>query len=129
MSRVLPTPVASAKQMDGNSRSKSVTFGNSDLMIASAAAASGDLLGGTISVMRSRISSDSRCDGRKLNRPARALTCRFILFFHSKSVRSPNRQGSRLNSVGCQDNFSATHANDLPNDFAARFFGVTSVRA
>ena len=29
ISRVLPTPVASAKQSDGNSRSKSVTVGNS----------------------------------------------------------------------------------------------------
>ena len=36
ISRVLPTPVASAKQSDGNSRSKSVTVGNSLRMTSSA---------------------------------------------------------------------------------------------
>ena len=34
---------------------------------------------GTISQTRSRISSDSRCGGRRLRRPAMALTCRFML--------------------------------------------------
>ena len=34
--------------------------------------------GGTISVIRSRISSDCRWGGRRLNRPAMALTWRFI---------------------------------------------------
>ena len=37
INRVLPTPVASAKQSDGNSRSKSVTVGYSLRMISSAA--------------------------------------------------------------------------------------------
>ena len=35
--------------------------------------------GGTISVMRSRISSERRCGGRRLRRPAMALTWRFIV--------------------------------------------------
>src|ERR1035437_2063362 len=82
MSRVLPTPVASAKQKDGNSRSKSVTVGNSQRRISSAAAMSGPLCGGMISVMRSRISSERRCGARKLNRPAMALTLGFILLEH-----------------------------------------------
>ena len=43
MSRVLPTPVARAKQSEGNSRSKSVTEGNSLWMAASAAATIGIL--------------------------------------------------------------------------------------
>ena len=44
ISRVLPTPVASAKQSDGNSRSKSVTDGNSLRIAASAAATSAPFL-------------------------------------------------------------------------------------
>jgi hypothetical protein len=58
MSRVLPTPVAKAKHSDGNSRSKSVTVGNSLRIAASAAVRSTAFLGGTISVIRSRISSE-----------------------------------------------------------------------
>lgn len=34
-------------------------------------------LGGTISVMRSSISIERRCGGRRLRRPSRALTCGF----------------------------------------------------
>ena len=79
INRVLPTPVASAKQTDGNSRSKSVTVGNSLRIISSASAKSAAFFGEMISVMRSRISNEWRCGGRKLNRPAMALTCRFML--------------------------------------------------
>ena len=64
INRVLPTPVASAKQSEGKSRSKSVTVGNSLLMAASALATSTFFAGGTISVIRSRISSERRCGGR-----------------------------------------------------------------
>ncbi len=45
ISRVLPTPVASAKQSDGNSRSKSVTDGNSLRMAARAAWTSAPFFG------------------------------------------------------------------------------------
>ena len=71
---VLPTPVARAKQSDGNSRSKSVTDGNSRHTASRAAWTSTPFFGGAISVIRSRISSDRRCGGRRLNRPAMALT-------------------------------------------------------
>ena len=54
ISRVLPTPVASAKQSDGNSRSKSVTDGNSVRMASSAATRSAPFFGDAISVMRSQ---------------------------------------------------------------------------
>jgi len=54
INRVLPTPVASAKQSDGNSRSKFVTPGNSLWIAASAAATSAPFFGGAISVTRSR---------------------------------------------------------------------------
>src|SRR5688572_22386827 len=76
--RVLPTPVARAKHNEGNSRSKSVTEGNSLAMASSALPISGSFFGGAISVMRSRISSDRRCGGRRLRRPAIALTFWFI---------------------------------------------------
>ena len=79
INRVLPTPVASAKQTDGNSRSKSVMVGYSPRMTSSAAANSAALFGGTISVMRSKISSEWRCGGRRLNRPPMALTWRFMI--------------------------------------------------
>ena len=79
ISLVLPTPVARAKQKEGKSRSKFVTVGNSRCIAASDAVRSPPLLGGTISVMRSRISSDIRCGGLKLRRPAMALTWRFIV--------------------------------------------------
>jgi hypothetical protein len=74
INRVLPTPVASAKQSEGKSRSKSVTVGNSLPMASIAACRSASFFGGTISVTRSRISSDRRCGGRRLKRPAMELT-------------------------------------------------------
>ncbi len=52
MRRVLPTPVARAKQREGNSRSKSVTEGYSLRMTASWSSTDDDLPGGAISVMR-----------------------------------------------------------------------------
>src|SRR5574337_997771 len=79
ISRVLPTPVASAKQSEGNSRSKSVTVENSLRIAASAASRSTPFLGGAISVTRSRISSERRCGARKLKRPVMALTWRFMV--------------------------------------------------
>src|SRR5712692_10111544 len=76
--RVLPTPVARAKQSEGNSRSKSATVGNSLRVAANAASRSASFFSGTISVMRARISSERRCGGRRLRRPAIALTWRFM---------------------------------------------------
>jgi hypothetical protein len=70
----LPTPVASAKQIEAKSRSKFVTDGNSEWIASSAATGSISFRGGTISVTRSRISSDWRCGGRRLKRPAIAFT-------------------------------------------------------
>jgi hypothetical protein len=58
MSRVLPTPVASAKQSDEKSLSKSVTVGNSLLIAVRAVFRSAFFFGGTISVIRSRISKE-----------------------------------------------------------------------
>src|SRR3989338_5260684 len=78
MRRVLPTPVASAKQTEGNSRSKSVAVGNSLRITARAFSRSTSFFGWTISVTRSRISKERRCGGRRLKRPAMALTWRFI---------------------------------------------------
>src|SRR5262249_16911407 len=88
ISRVLPTPVANAKQTEGNSRSKSVTVGNSLWMAARAVSTPALFPTGMISVMRSRISRERRCGGgggrcarerrcggRRLRGPAMALTC------------------------------------------------------
>ena len=74
----LPTPVASAKHSDANSRSKSCTDGNSLRIASSAAATPAPFFGGAISVTRSSSSRDLRCGGRSDNLPAMALTCRFI---------------------------------------------------
>ena len=74
INRVLPTPVASAKHNEANSRSKSVTVGNSARIAASAASRSMLLVGGAISVMRCRISNESRWGFRRLRRPEMALT-------------------------------------------------------
>src|SRR5690606_6426955 len=91
MSRVFPTPVASAKQTEGKSRSKSVTDSYSLRISSKASATAVDLLGGTISVIRWRRSSDSRWGGRRLRRPEMALTWRFII---SKEGGCANRRES-----------------------------------
>jgi len=78
ISRVLPTPVASAKQSDGKSRSKEVTEGNSERITASAATGSAVLLGGAISTARANLARASRCGGRRLSRPLIVLTSGFI---------------------------------------------------
>src|ERR1700688_704302 len=75
--RVLPTPVASAKHSDGNSRSKSVTDGNSEWIVERVAWISCSLRGDAISVTRSSISSERCCGGRRLIRPAMGFTSRF----------------------------------------------------
>ena len=97
MSRVLPTPVASAKQSEGKSRSKSVTVGNSRRMTSRAACDVGVLSRRRRSrVTRSRISSDSRCGGRRLRRPAMALTWRFIARPPRRAVRKYGLPSARL---------------------------------
>src|ERR1017187_3913961 len=75
--RVLPTPVASAKHSDANSRSKSVTEGNALWIACNAWAASVSLLRGSSSQTLSRISSESRCGWRRLKRLAIAQSCCF----------------------------------------------------
>ena len=72
--RVLPTPVAREKQSEGNSRSKSVTVGNSLWMAVSPAVRSLPFLGGRISQIRSRIARESRWGWRRLRRPEIELT-------------------------------------------------------
>ena len=64
-------------------------------MASSAAATSAPFFGGAISVTRSRISSDSRCGGRRLRRPAMALTCRFIVAAPRASNEAPAAPASR----------------------------------
>ena len=79
ISRVLPTPVARAKQSDGNSRSKSASPGYSAFNAAIAASLSAPFFNDTSSVSRSRISSERRCGARRLRRFATVLTMRFIV--------------------------------------------------
>ncbi len=74
MSRVLPTPVASAKHSEGNSRSKLVTVGNYWLIFAKRVSISHCLLMGKSSQIRARISNDCRCGGRGMRRLAILLT-------------------------------------------------------
>src|SRR5437870_6876041 len=109
MSRVLPTPVASAKQSDGNSFSKSVTDGNSLRIVASAAATSDPFFGGTISVTRSRISSECRCGGRRLRRAAMVFTWRFIKFLTYAVARLSSGLSLHLTRADSQLDFSERH--------------------
>jgi uncharacterized membrane protein len=74
MSRVLPTPVASVKQSEGNSHSKLVTLGNSWLIFAKLVyilhclSILHCLLIGKSSQIRAFISNDCRCGGGRLRR-------------------------------------------------------------
>ena len=94
ISRVLPTPVANAKQRDGKSRSKSVTVLNSDCIVFSALLMSSckepdtTLSSANNSATLARISTESRCGARRLRRFARAFTSEFIGY---GSPRQPPR--------------------------------------
>ena len=59
-------------------------------------AASAPFRGGAISVMRSSISSERRCGGRRLRRPAMALTWRFIAEIRARPVLAISRRHQRL---------------------------------
>src|SRR5438132_1324692 len=101
ISRVLPTPVASAKQSEGKSRSKSVSVGYSVRMVASAAARSAVLGGGAISVARSSSARDSCCGGRRLRRPVMELTWRFMrLGPQGNSMLLLRRRCRRVGEIG-----------------------------
>jgi hypothetical protein len=74
MSRVLPTPVASVKQSEGNSHSKLVTLGNSWLIFAKLVSILHCLLIGKSSQIRAFISNDCRCGGGRLRQLPILLT-------------------------------------------------------
>src|ERR1039458_7649214 len=94
--RVLPTPVASAKQSDANSRSKSVTEGNALWIACNAWAASVSLLRGSNSQTVSRISSESRCGWRRLKRLAIAQSCCFAFTLIPRPHFQYRQRGSAL---------------------------------